>query len=482
MLNWRAKRVLLGVVIATIFMITHFNLNVYASSRDFHEQNVQFKSGDIVLNGTLLIPDGPGPHPAIILIHGAGVHTREEYRAEAEIFTKSGIAALIYDKRTIGYSADGVGEQSRSYALLADDVLAAVEALRSREELNQKNIGLWGLSEGSSVAPLAAVQSSKVAFIITVSPSGVPPAQQTSWAMENEFRQQGITSSSFIHSIAQTGIRFLVSAGMFAEATYDHVPPLEQLRQPILAIWGSNDRTAPPVESYQIMHDALERGGNGNYTFQFIPEANHDLRLSPDGFISSEQFAEQFAPGYAVAMTSWVDDVINGKEPKVDVIGEIPQQNYISSAGVAEPSWYDSVWLQLGIIIILITVFLSYYGIALFRLFKKRKVNPINTRLQWYARIISILGIVSVLGFFGYFGYIMIMQDIEPVVFGRPLPWLILQFFALLVCTLSVLLALSWWRSNNSPTVISERVRLGLLLVGSILFIPWALYWKLLML
>ena len=62
------------------------------------------------------------------------------------------------------------------------------------------------------------------------------------------------------------------------------------------------------------MHDALERDDNGNIHFNLFPEANHDLRLSPDGFISSEQFAEQFAPGYAVAMTSWVDDVIDGKD------------------------------------------------------------------------------------------------------------------------------------------------------------------------
>src|SRR5690606_14162162 len=131
-------------------------------------------------------------------------------------------------------------------------------------------------------------------------------AQQTSWAMENEFRHQGITSKSFIHSMTRAGMHFLVSVGMFAEATYDHIPPLEQLEQPILAILGNNDRTAPPAESYEIMKGALDRGGNKQYTFQFIPNADHNLRKSLDGVTSSNEFAI----GYPEAMTSWIHDVV----------------------------------------------------------------------------------------------------------------------------------------------------------------------------
>lgn len=477
MITWRVERVVLGVVMAFIFMIIQFTTKVYASPTDFHEQDVQFHSGNVVFDGTLLVPNGSGPHPAIVIIHGAGPSIKEDYRAEAEIFAKSGIGALIYDKRTIGYSADGVGEQSRSYALLAGDVLAAVQTLRSRADIDSTNIGLWGHSEGGWVAPLAAIQSRDVAFLITVGASGVPPIQQTSWAMENEFLHQGISSSSMIHSITRNGLRFLVSAGLFAEATYNPIPPLEQLHQPILAIWGSNDRTAPPLESSQIFQESLKRGNNQHYTIQFVPQANHMLRFSLDGFYRSDEFA----PGYPEAMTLWVAEVVKGMKPGANVIGSNPQQDHFSSTEVVAPSWNDSAWLHLGVIIVLVGIFLSYFVIGLIRLFRNRNTKYVITRTHWYARIFSFVGIVSTSGFFGYFGYIMIVQDVEPVVFGRPLPWLVLQFFALLVCTFSVLLALSW-RSINSTTVISERVRLRLLLVGGILFIPWAIYWKLLML
>src|SRR5690606_8962646 len=136
-------------------------------------------------------------------------------------FSAHGIATLMYDKRTEGYSATGIGEQSRSFSLLADDVLAAVQALRSDQIIHPNKIGLWGLSEGAWVAPLAASKSSDVAFVVAVSASGVPPIQQTAWALENLLRHQGVTSSSMLQSITQNGMRFMVSAGMFAEATYN---------------------------------------------------------------------------------------------------------------------------------------------------------------------------------------------------------------------------------------------------------------------
>ncbi len=468
------------IFVAFVLLFTSFSVTVAASSNHYSEINIQFQSTDqTLLNGSLLIPEVPGPHPVVILIHGAGWHDREDYRSEAEIFVKSGIAAFIYDKRTVGYSADGIGEQSRSYALLADDVLAAVDILRSREELDPKLIGLWGLSEGSSVAPLAAVQSNDVAFVITVSASGVPPAQQTSWELENKYREQGITASSFIHSMTRTGIRFLVSSDLFAEATYDHVPPLEKMQQPLLAIWGNNDRTTPPVENYQIMRSALEHGGNVYVTFQFIPEANHDLRLSTNGFINSEQFA----PGYVEAMVSWIQDIVDGNGAGINVIGNMPEQSYTSFDGITESFWYDSAWSHLAMMIILSTTFFSFFGMALIR-FRRVKVISTRSRLRWYAGAIAVTGTASVLGFFGYFGYIMMTSEPGLIILGSPLSWLVLQLLSIVTIVLTVMLAVMLVvsrRKAQSSTDRFERIRLGSQLIGGILFIPWALYWKILL-
>lgn len=54
----------------------------------FSEEEVRFKSAGVTLEGTVLAPDGKGRKPAIALVHGAGPHTREDYRAEAEAFAQ----------------------------------------------------------------------------------------------------------------------------------------------------------------------------------------------------------------------------------------------------------------------------------------------------------------------------------------------------------------------------------------------------------
>jgi uncharacterized protein len=115
-----------------------------------------------------------------VLLHGSGLALRDSLRPHAEAFARLGIATLIYDKRTEGYS-----QLERSYALLADDAVAAVSALREDPGIETSAVGLWGLSEGGWVAPIAASGSADVAFVVTVGASGVPPLQQTGWAIEN---------------------------------------------------------------------------------------------------------------------------------------------------------------------------------------------------------------------------------------------------------------------------------------------------------
>src|SRR5690606_33100285 len=114
------------------------------------------------------------------------------------------------------------------------------------------------------------------------------------------FRHQGVVSTSMLRAITFKGLRLMVASDLFAEATYDPVPVLEQLDQPILAIWGNNERSSPPVEGAQVFQEALERGGNPHYTIRFFADASHNLRASPDGFTN----LDTFAPGYAEVMLS----------------------------------------------------------------------------------------------------------------------------------------------------------------------------------
>jgi fermentation-respiration switch protein FrsA (DUF1100 family) len=75
-----------------------------ARVRPYREQEVRFHNGAVALAGSVLVPTGPGPHPGVVMAHGAGPQDREGYRPLADLFARHGIAALVYDKRGSGQS------------------------------------------------------------------------------------------------------------------------------------------------------------------------------------------------------------------------------------------------------------------------------------------------------------------------------------------------------------------------------------------
>src|SRR5262249_55498938 len=131
------------------------------------EEAVVFHNGAVRLAGTLLLPRTDKPVPAVVFVHGAAYHDREDNREEAEFFARRGIAALIYDKRGCGASTGDWTAASQFD--LAEDALAAIRLLKGRPEIDKRHLGLWGMSQGAGVIPLAAVRSPDIAFLIAVS-------------------------------------------------------------------------------------------------------------------------------------------------------------------------------------------------------------------------------------------------------------------------------------------------------------------------
>lgn len=449
-----------------------------AASSRFHEEPVSIQSQDVKLAGTLLVPDTPGQHPAVVMVHGSSSSDREKYRGEAEMFAKAGIAALIYDKRPDGFSKSRGGD--RSYQILSEDVVAAVQALRSRADIAPSAVGLWGISEGAWVASLAASEpNSHVAFLITVGAAGVQPVQQQSWQLVNRLHDQGVTSASMIRSVTRHGLQLAVSAGLFAEATYDPLPAFSSLQQPVLAIWGDKDRVEPALESSRNIQHALEQAGNKHAVIRFFPDAGHLLRLSLDGATQTDEFA----PGYSEAMTSWVHQVVQGNAPRSSVIGAAPQQEHLSPAGIGQLSWYHSAWVQLGAALLLLAIFGTFLLGSLVRALRKRGSKQPNDRRSGYSLLLAGSTTVATFGFLAYFGFLMSSgaKHLDPLLFDRTLIWGLLQLSSFIALAAAVLLGCSLWRSlvtDRSP-VGREKERIWLM-IGGILFVPWALYWQLL--
>lgn len=138
-------------------------------------EDVTFTNGDVTLAGTLTLPEGEGPHPALILMSGSGPQDRDEvvvpgfpiFKRIADHLTRNGVAVLRYDDRGVGES-QGDYKSTSIYDFAADGE-AAIAYLQSREDINPDQVGVMGHSEGGVYASIiGANPDSGAAFIITM--------------------------------------------------------------------------------------------------------------------------------------------------------------------------------------------------------------------------------------------------------------------------------------------------------------------------
>jgi dienelactone hydrolase len=423
--------------------------------------------GDVVLHGTVLGPASTtGRRPAVVMVEGAGNRGREELRPAAEAFARHGIVTLIYDKRTVGYNLF-----HRDYSVLADDALAALQLLHDRADVDSARLGIWGLSEGAFVAPLAANRSTDVKFLVTVGALGITPAAQTAWAYDEFLRHAGV-SGSLLHTMRVTAVRMAINAGIFPAAEFDPVPAWERVRQPVLAQWGELDREALPAENSRIIQRALERGGNTHYTIRFVPEVRHNLyRTANNGF----DRLDSLPPNYADFETAWIDRLTHGLP---DASADPSPAQTIPISPIAPSDWYDSQWLQLAALVLFLVAFAGYpLTAAVRRLRGRRGVSPVRRPARWLAAT----GLATTTGLIVYVFFMMATAAniTGPVLIGRPIPWLVLQFLAAATVIATAATTLSWLRHRRDLTH-AHSARLALLVAGGLLFLPWAVYWGLL--
>lgn len=150
-----------------------------------------FPSQSITLAGTLYKPETILFYPAIVAVHPASGGERSDpfYEHLISGLPQRGIAAFIFDRR--GSGASGGKFETADFADLASDVIAAVESLQSRADIDQTKIGLHGTSQGAWIAPIAAAQKPEIACIVAVSASGVSPADQMNYRVAFHLEKYG---------------------------------------------------------------------------------------------------------------------------------------------------------------------------------------------------------------------------------------------------------------------------------------------------
>jgi dienelactone hydrolase len=349
----------------------------------------------------------------------------------------------------------------------------AIRALRAQPGVDPAKVGVWGLSEGGWVAPLAASRSSDVAFVIVVGGNAMTPIRQQLWNETSSLRRAGV-SGSLIDNAKRNFVRLAADAGLFAEAHSDARDVLERVPQPLLGVWGSRDLQTPPEDNPPLFAQALRRGGNTHYTFRFFAGADHAAHQSPDAGTTR---GHSLAPGYAELVGSWVHDVTSGHLPDADAPTPI-KQDYPSSE-VPRSAWWESAWMQLALFMVLVVAFTAYPLVALVRRLRGRRVHPVS---RW-ARLLALAGFAAATGLLCYLFSLMAAGRSAgpgPILAGRPLPWLALHGLAVAAVAAAIATAVAWRRAVATVPR-GERVRLGLLLTAGVVFLPWAFYWGLLL-
>ena len=312
-------------------------------------QDVRFSNGGVQLVGTLISPNTPGKHPAIILVHGSGAENREYMVPWARFLIRRGIALLGYDKRGVGESTGDWN--TASFDDLAGDAVAAFEYLKTRDDIDRTQIGLLGISQAGWIMPLAAVRAKDLAFLISISGAGVPAAETTIDQARNEMTMTDMPTETvneiiallkLQYEFARTGQgwdqyaaareRIVAKLGAAPKTIpgtpddpywqfirrlyfYDPVPMLRQLQTPTLALWGELDNNVLADKNKAAWEAALSAGGNRDYTLTILPKANHAQWEAKVGSNAETKSLRRFVPSYFTNIEDWLAKRVRGFGP-----------------------------------------------------------------------------------------------------------------------------------------------------------------------
>ncbi|MBG7631552.1 MAG: alpha/beta fold hydrolase, partial [Bacteroidetes bacterium] len=329
----------------------------------YYEEEVVFENteANIVLAGTFTRPVGNEKFPVVILISGSGRHDRDAsipthkpFLVLSDYLTHKGIAVLRFDDRGFGASTGDFSKATT--ADFAQDVLSAVRYLKSRKDIDVKNIGLIGHSEGGIIAPLASNQTSDISFIVSMAGTGVsgseisvmqsktlrpfPVPDEIAFeknvrksikiaSSNNEISQKrealtahnktylapilknlGATNeniSKFIINETET----LLKPWSTYFYNYNPAVEFEKLSVPVLSLNGSKDTQVNAPINQNAIRNALIKGNNKNYKIVELENLNHLFQECATGDINEYKDIEQtISPIALKEISNWIFEII----------------------------------------------------------------------------------------------------------------------------------------------------------------------------
>jgi dienelactone hydrolase len=271
---------------------TQYSPPDYAKKADFDETEVTVGSGEWKLPGTLSVPKGNGPFPAIVLVHGSGPEDRDEtigpnkpFKDLAWGLASRGVAVLRYEKRSKVYGPKmaKMAEAGKMNSFTVkdetiDDALAAVEVLRQSQRIDQRRIFVLGHSLGGILIPRIGKADPKIAGLIMMAGCGTQPLEDVilrqltyiaslSGPITDDTRKE-------IDKKAQSIMKGLPAS--YTRDLRDYIPSAAEmaksLKQPMLVLHGARDYQATTAD-FNIWKGVLS--SRTNVTFKLYPNLNH---------------------------------------------------------------------------------------------------------------------------------------------------------------------------------------------------------------
>lgn len=297
------------------------------------------ESDGVHLAGTLTLPQGPGPFPAVLLVTGSGAQDRDEslmghrpFLVLADHLTRQGIAVLRVDDRGVGGSTGDLSQATGE--ALARDAAAGVRFLRGHARIDPARVGIVGHSEGGLIGPRVAADDPKLAFLVMMAGTGVPghavvreqsvailrangvPAAAIELARHQQAKALQVVLDQADDAAARSELEALGIPGPQAEpmltpwfrsfVAYDPAPTLARLRCPVLVLNGELDLQVLPDQNLPAIEKALARNRR-RVTVHRLPGLNHLFQHAKTG--SPEEYAaieETIAPEVLGIVGDWI--------------------------------------------------------------------------------------------------------------------------------------------------------------------------------
>lgn len=221
-------------------------------------QRLEVPFSRVTMVGNLRRPSPAGRYPLVLLLPGLD-STKEEFFHWENVFLARGMATLSLD----GPGQGETGERTQIRPDYEVAVTAVLDALRDRPDLDLRRVGAVGVSLGGYYAPRSAAFEPAVKAVVTI---GGPYNFGECWP-----QLPSLTREAFVH---YSGARD-DQEGRSKAAQLSLAGILANVRQPLLVVFGKQDRLIPYWQAERVAAEAP------NATLVMYPEGNHACNNIP---------------------------------------------------------------------------------------------------------------------------------------------------------------------------------------------------------